>query len=134
MPQQMGLTLLGAFGLLALGLSAIGIYSVGAYVALQRTREIGIRLALGAEARHVRQLVLRHGVVPAAAGMVAGVGLALWAARFARAFLYDVSPNDPLTFAAVSAGAVARCWTRDVGAGAARCADRSRRRAPRALS
>jgi predicted permease len=104
MPQRMGLTLLGGFGLLALGLSAIGIYGVASYVALQRTREIGIRLALGAEARHVRQLVLRHGVVPAAAGMVAGVGLALWATRFARAFLYDVSPNDPLTFAAVSVG------------------------------
>jgi predicted permease len=102
MPQQMGVTLLGAFGVLALGLAAIGIYGVAAYVSLLRTREIGIRLALGAEARHVRQLVLRQGVLPAALGIVAGVGLALWAARFARAFLYEVSPSDPVTFAAVA--------------------------------
>jgi ABC-type antimicrobial peptide transport system permease subunit len=104
MPQQMGLTLLGVSGLFALGLATLGLYGVASYAALLRTREIGIRMALGAERRHVRRLVLRHGVGPAAIGIAAGVGLALWTARFARAFLYDVSPNDPLTFAAVSAG------------------------------
>jgi predicted permease len=110
MPQQMGATLLGLFSLLASSLASVGLYGVASYVAQSRTRELGIRIALGANARDVRALVLRHGVAPAAAGIAAGVGLALWAAQSVRAFLYDVSPSDPVTFAGVAAGLLLIAW------------------------
>jgi putative ABC transport system permease protein len=102
MPQRMGAILLGFFSVLALSLASIGIYGVASYVAQLRTKELGIRIALGADARQIRGIVLRHGVTPAAIGVTVGVGLAMWAAGFARAFLYDVSPTDPLTFTMVS--------------------------------
>jgi macrolide transport system ATP-binding/permease protein len=101
MPQRMGVTLMALFSVLAVSLAALGIYGVASYVALVRTRELGIRIALGADAHAVRRLVLQQGVAPAACGVIAGVALALWAARFARAFLYDVSTTDPLTFTLV---------------------------------
>jgi putative ABC transport system permease protein len=103
MPQRMGAMLLGFFSAVALLLAVIGIYGVAAYVAAQRTREIGIRLALGATRREIGRLVVRQGASPVAAGVVAGLGLALWAGRLAGALLYDVSPRDPLTFVAVAA-------------------------------
>jgi ABC-type antimicrobial peptide transport system permease subunit len=102
MPQRLGTMLLGFFSVLALSLASIGIYGVASYVAQLRTKELGIRIALGADARQIRGIVLRHGVAPAAIGVTVGLGLAMWAARFARAFLYDVSPADPLTFTIVS--------------------------------
>jgi predicted permease len=101
MPQQMGATLLGFFSVLALSLASVGIYGVAAYVAQLRTRELGIRIALGADAAHVQRLVLRHGIVPAACGVLIGIALAAWAAPLVRAFLYDVSTTDPLTFTVV---------------------------------
>ena len=114
MPQRMGTILLGFFSALALSLASIGIYGVASYVAQLRMKELGIRIALGANAGQIRGIVLRHGVTPAAIGVTVGIGLAMWAARFARAFLYDVSPTDPLTFTIVSGTlllvAVAATW------------------------
>jgi predicted permease len=102
MPQRMGVTLFALFSTLALALALIGIYGVASYVAALRTREIGIRIALGAGARDIGRLVLTQGLAPLAIGLVAGALLAVWAARFASAFLYDVDPSDPLTLAATT--------------------------------
>ena len=109
MPQRMGVTLFTLFSAIALALATVGIYGVATYVAALRTREIGVRIALGATRPAVRRLVLMQGLWPIAGGMVAGLAVALYASRAARAFLLDVSPMDPLTFAAVTAllGAVA---------------------------
>jgi putative ABC transport system permease protein len=103
MPQRMGAMLLTLFSTLALSLAAIGIYGIASHAAQLRTREIGIRLALGAERGDIRRMVFSHAFVPALWGIPVGMGLALWAAQFARTFLYDVSPHDPWTFGAVSA-------------------------------
>jgi predicted permease len=102
MPQRMGAALLGFFSLLALCLATVGIYGVASYVATLRTREIGIRMALGADRQAIGRLVLLQGTGPVALGIAAGVALALWAARFATAFVYDISPWDPTTFVAVT--------------------------------
>jgi ABC-type antimicrobial peptide transport system permease subunit len=99
----MGAMLLTLFSTLALSLAAIGIYGIASHAAQLRTREIGIRLALGAERGDIRRMVFSHAFVPALWGIPVGMGLALWAAQFARTFLYDVSPHDPWTFGAVSA-------------------------------
>jgi predicted permease len=107
MPQRMGAMLLTLFSVLALSLAAIGIYGIAAQAATLRTREIGIRLALGAERGDIRRMVLSHAFVPALLGIPVGIGLAAWAAQFARVFLHDVSPRDPWTLAAVSAVLVA---------------------------
>jgi predicted permease len=103
MPQRMGASFFGAFALLALTLAAIGIYGVASYVAALRTREIGIRIALGADAGQIRWLVLRQGSMPIAAGIVSGVVIAALASRSAASFLRGVTPRDPLTYAAVAA-------------------------------
>lgn len=103
MPQRMGVTLFGFFSLLALTLATLGIYGVTSCVAAMRTREIGIRVALGADRPSIRRLVLREGAAPVAIGIVSGVALALWTGRLAAKFIYGVSPSDPLTFAAVAA-------------------------------
>jgi predicted permease len=86
MPQRMAATLFACFSVLALALAVIGIYGVAAYVAVLRTRELGIRIALGAARTDIRRLVLRQGFVPAAAGLAAGLALTLVAGRFAEAF------------------------------------------------
>ena len=102
MPQRMGASFFGAFALLALTLASIGIYGVASYVATLRTREIGIRIALGADGTRIRGLVLRQGSVPIAAGIVAGLIAAAFASRLAVAFLRGISPRAPMTYAAVS--------------------------------
>ena len=103
MPQRLGMTLCGAFSLLALVLATVGIYGVASYVAMLRTREIGIRLALGSGRRQIGWLILRQAARPVLAGIVIGLALALWSGRLATAFLYGVSPHDPLTLTAVAA-------------------------------
>lgn len=103
MPQRMGVTLFAVFSALALTLAAIGIYGVASYVAALRTRELGIRIALGADRARIRALVLRQGSIPIAAGVAAGLAIAAIGSRFAAAFLRGVTPRDPLTFAAVAA-------------------------------
>lgn len=95
--------LIALFALLALALTAVGLYGVVAYGVAQRTREFGIRLALGARPQQLRRLVLRNAMRLAAAGVAIGVAGAALAARLLGAALYDVHPLDPATFAAVVA-------------------------------
>ena len=75
-----------------------------AYIATQRTREIGIRLALGAQTGDVRRLFLRHGLLLTSAGIALGIGIALALTRLLSALLFGVSPTDPVTYVAVAAG------------------------------
>lgn len=93
-----GAMLLGAFGILALLLATIGIYGVVAYSVSQRTREIGMRIALGAQNSHVIKLVLVQGMIPIIAGVVFGVFVSLNLTRLITNLLYGVSALDPATF------------------------------------
>jgi putative ABC transport system permease protein len=95
--------LLGAFSLLAMILAALGIYGVLAYSVTQRTHEIGIRMALGAERRNVLSLVLLRTLFLAGTGVVFGTAGALAATRVLARFLYEIKPTDPATFAIVAA-------------------------------
>ncbi len=94
--------LLGLFAVLAVVLAAIGIYGVVAFVVSQRTREIGVRMALGASQRSVVSLMLWQGLKPAIAGMAIGLVIALAAGRVMQSLLYGVRPHDPVTFVIVS--------------------------------
>ena len=85
--------LLGTFAALALILSAIGIYGVLSYVVSQRSREIGIRVAIGAQRSQVIKLVLRNGLSLSLTGVIIGVALAAWAAQLMRGLLYDIRPG-----------------------------------------
>src|SRR5205085_6163259 len=98
--------LLGAFGGLGLVLACVGIYAVISYSVAQRTREMGIRLALGAAPGAIRGLVLREGMVMAAAGIVAGVIVALGLTRYLATLLYAVQPTDAGVYASVCGGLV----------------------------
>ena len=99
--QRFTMALMAGFALLALVLAAVGIYGVIAYSVSQRTREIGIRLALGAGVGTVRALVLRQGMRPAATGIAVGVGAALLLTRYLGSLLYGVAPIDAVTFATI---------------------------------
>jgi predicted permease len=90
------------FGLLALLLSCIGLYGLLAYEVARRTREIGIRMALGANSRSVLRLVVGQALALTLAGAAIGIGAALGVTRFLDSLLYGVKPADPLTFAAVA--------------------------------
>ncbi|MEZ5317934.1 MAG: ADOP family duplicated permease [Vicinamibacterales bacterium] len=94
---------LGLFGAAAIGLALLGIYGVISYSVVQRTREIGIRVAIGARPGQVLALVLRQGLAHAIAGMAAGLVAALLLARLITSQLYGVAPFDPVTLAAVLA-------------------------------
>jgi putative ABC transport system permease protein len=96
------LVLLTLFAVLAVVLAAVGIYGVVAYVVTQRTREIGVRMALGAQQRQVVTLMLWQGLRPAVLGMAVGVAVAIGAGRLIQGLLYEVRPHDPATFAAVA--------------------------------
>ena len=102
--QRFYAVLLGIFAGVAGMLAAIGIYGVLAYSVVQRTQEIGIRMALGAERGQVMALVMRRGVVLASIGIVAGLIGAFAAARYLQSMLFGVEPRDPATFATVAIG------------------------------
>ncbi|MBZ5606431.1 MAG: FtsX-like permease family protein, partial [Acidobacteriia bacterium] len=94
--------LLTAFAALALVLSSVGIFGVIAYSVGQRTQEIGIRRALGADSASVMRMVVGQGLVLAVIGILTGVGGALTVTRVLTTLLFEVTPSDPLTFAAVA--------------------------------
>src|SRR5271157_997351 len=106
-PRRFNMLLLGIFAAIALALATVGIYGVMAFSVTQRTHEIGIRMALGAERRDVLGLVVRHGLRLTVVGVVLGVAGAWALTRLLTSFLYDVRPTDPLTFLVVPAGLVA---------------------------
>ena len=99
--RRFALLLVGVFGGVALLLASLGIYSVISYVVSQRSREISIRVALGARGRDVTRLVLGQGTALVAAGIVAGTAASIAATRLISGLLYGVSPTDPVSFAAV---------------------------------
>lgn len=100
------LALLAIAGGMALLLSVVGLYGVISYSVSQRTREIGIRIALGAPLQRVIGMFVRHGLVLACAGVVCGLAGAVVLARLMKSLLYNVSPFDPLTFVGVAAGLI----------------------------
>jgi putative ABC transport system permease protein len=102
-------TLSGFFGFLAAVLAAIGLYGVMSYMVVQRTREIGIRMAIGAKRADVVKMILREAGILTIAGLVIGTGLALGAAQAAKSLLFGLKPRDPLTLvmAVVTLSAVA---------------------------
>jgi predicted permease len=101
LPARLTGAVLGIFGLLGLGLAAIGIYGVMAHAVAQRTREIGIRMAIGAGRGDLVRLLMRQGLGLVAAGMMVGLGLALGAAKLASSQLYGSGGFDAVTFVAV---------------------------------
>jgi putative ABC transport system permease protein len=112
--QQFNMWLMTVFGGSALLLAAIGIYGLMAYSVQQRTQEIGIRLALGAEARHVKNMVVFQGMALTMVGVVVGLGSAFALARVLQSLLFGVQARDPLVFVAVpvvlSAVALLAVW------------------------
>jgi len=96
--ERAAVILLGAFSGLALVLAAIGLYGVMSYAVSQSTRELGLRMALGAQASDLLRLVLSRGLALTAGGMVLGAGAALALTRLMGDLLYRVSPRDPLAF------------------------------------
>jgi predicted permease len=101
--ERFALLVVGAYALLALTVAAVGLYGLLTYMVGTRQREIGIRLALGAQIRSVRSLVVREGAALAAVGVVAGLAAALAATRALSTLLYGVSARDPLTLALAAA-------------------------------
>lgn len=93
----------GVTGIVGLLLASVGVYGVLSYVVSQRTAEIGVRMALGAERGRVLRLIVGHGIVLAGTGVVIGLVLAPIGTRFGRSLFYNVSPFDPLTFGSVAA-------------------------------
>jgi putative ABC transport system permease protein len=99
--------LVGSFGLLAVFLAAVGVYGVISYSVARRTREIGIRVALGAQRGQIFGMIIRHGIGLAGLGIFIGLIAALGMGRILTGFLYEVSAADPLTYGSVSAFFVA---------------------------
>ena len=107
--RRFSMLLLTFFACLALGLAAIGIYGVIAFLVSQSTREVGIRMALGATPREILMLIVRQGLIATIVGVAAGLIGAFILTRFMTTLLFEVRATDPLTFVAIAAvlGAVA---------------------------
>jgi predicted permease len=103
-PMAFSMLMLAIAAGVGLLLGAVGLYGVVSYVTAQRTQEIGVRLALGAESREVRDMIVRQGMAVTMAGLAVGLLGAYGLSRFMDALLFQVDPNDPATFGAVSAG------------------------------
>jgi len=101
-PRRFNMLLFGVFALVALVLAAAGLYVTLAYMVAQRTHEIGIRLALGAQTRDVLWLIIRQGLALALIGVALGLGAALALTRVLQNLLYEVSATDPVTFAGIA--------------------------------
>jgi predicted permease len=101
--RRFALEILGVFAVIALLLASIGIYGVMAYTFSQRTHEIGIRIALGAQRSHILRMALGEGMILVALGLAAGLFGALLLTQFLRSMLYAVKPTDPVTFIAIAA-------------------------------
>ncbi len=100
--SRMAASFLGLLGMLALVLATVGLYSVMAYVVAQQTREIGIRMALGAQRQDVLAMVAKHGLTLTTVGVAVGLAGAFGTTRFARSLLYGVDPAEPLTYLGLS--------------------------------
>lgn len=100
-PQRLAARLLAVFGLMGLCLTAVGIYAVISYFVSQRTREIGVRIALGAQRRQVFQMIFRRGSWLVLAGLVIGVIFAAALSRLVTSLLFGVAPMDPMTYIAI---------------------------------
>ncbi|HSJ23580.1 MAG TPA: ABC transporter permease [Longimicrobiales bacterium] len=113
-PQRFAASLIGAFGVLGLLLAGAGVYGMMSYQVAQRRREFGVRIALGATARHLLRLVLGHGAVIAGVGAFVGIALAAGAARLLTSMLFGLRPLDPVTFGGVALTlavvALLACW------------------------
>jgi hypothetical protein len=102
-PWRLGATMFGLFGALALLVAAVGLYSVISYLVTQRTHELGVRIALGAQVGDIVGLVVRHGVGLAVAGIAIGTLLAYNATRWIEPLLFETPARDPWVFALVAA-------------------------------
>ena len=100
--ERMIAKLSGVFGILALVLACIGLYGLLSYEVSRRTREVGIRMALGAQRRGVMRLVVGQGIVLAIAGAIVGIGVTLVVTRYLKSMLYDIHANDPATIVGVA--------------------------------
>jgi putative ABC transport system permease protein len=100
--RRFNLILVGVFAVSALVLAMVGIYGVMAYSVARRSREIGVRIALGATGGNVLRLVLRQALVTALIGVTAGLAGSLLLSRLMQALLFEISPTDPVTFAGVA--------------------------------
>jgi len=100
--RRFSMTLVAAFAFLAFVLAVIGAYGVTSYLVSQRTKEIGVRLALGAEPSRVARLVVLEGLRIAVLGIAIGIGAAMMTTRLAANLLFGVSPRDPVTTTAVA--------------------------------
>jgi putative ABC transport system permease protein len=105
--RRFQMILTAVFGLIALALGAVGLYGVVSYSVSCRTREIGLRLALGAQRADVMRSVFSQGMLPVAAGLAAGLAAAMGVARALRGLLFGVAPSDPVALGAVVLVAVA---------------------------
>jgi ABC-type antimicrobial peptide transport system permease subunit len=112
--RRFSLVLIGAFAATALLLSLIGIYGITSYTVARRTREIGIRIALGARHREVLALLLRQSMTVVVIGVVAGIAASIALTRFLASMLFEIRPADPLTLASVVISlimvAALACW------------------------
>jgi len=102
-PQRIAASVAGTLGLVGLLLAAIGIYGVTSYAVSRRTREIGIRMALGADRSSVMRLLLRQGLALAAIGVAIGLVFGAIGSQFVRSLLYGISALDPVTFGGAAA-------------------------------
>lgn len=104
------LTMLGVAGGMALLLGVVGIYGVIAYSVSQRTREIGIRMALGAQQQKLTRMFVSHGLLLTGVGVMCGLLAAIVSMRLLSSLLFNVKPVDPVTYGAASLGLVATAW------------------------